>query len=36
MVAVGWLLDWAAKVPNLFVETSAFDAAKASIGSGKA
>jgi hypothetical protein len=36
MVAAAWLLDRAAKVPNLFVATTEFEAAKAAVGSGKA
>lgn len=35
MVAAAWLLDRAAKVPNLFVDTSEFDAAKAATEPGK-
>jgi len=31
MVAAAWLLDRAAKVPNLFVEASEFEAANAKI-----
>jgi hypothetical protein len=36
MVALAWLLDRAAKVPNLFVEATEFEAAKAAIEPGKA
>jgi hypothetical protein len=36
MVAAAWLLDRAAKVPNLFVEATEFEAAKAAIEPGKA
>jgi hypothetical protein len=36
MVAAAWLLDRAAKVPNLFDATTEFEAAKAAVGSGKA
>jgi hypothetical protein len=36
MVAAAWLLDRAAKVPNLFVETTEFEAAKAATEPGKA
>jgi hypothetical protein len=35
MVAAAWLLDRAAKVPNLFVETTEFEAAKAATEPGK-
>jgi len=36
MVAAAWLLDRAAKVPNLFVEATEFEAAKTAIEPGKA
>jgi hypothetical protein len=36
MVALAWLLDRAAKVPNLFVEATEFEAAKTAIEPGKA
>jgi OpgC protein len=36
MVAAAWLLDRAARVPNLFVETAEFEAARAAIEVGKA
>jgi hypothetical protein len=36
MIALAWFLDRARKVPNLFVDTSEYDAAKAAIEPGKA
>jgi len=36
MVAAAWLLDRAAKVPNLFVEAAEFEAGKAATEPGKA
>jgi hypothetical protein len=36
MVAIAWLLDRAAKVPNLFVDTTGFEPAKAAVEPGKA
>jgi hypothetical protein len=36
MVAAAWLLDRAAKVPNLFIEATEFEAAKTAIEPGKA
>jgi hypothetical protein len=36
MIALAWLLDRAAKVPNLFVDASGLDPTKAAIEPGKA